>query len=88
MQFFAVKIIVHKDYKGVAKKSAAIPVRKSIVPSATDIIVTKPKSLMTLVYIHRVVEKVLVHGSDFEQALIEKESRNPAFAFLVDHKVQ
>ncbi|KAF9938786.1 U2 snRNP-associated SURP domain-containing protein [Mortierella alpina] len=81
----AVPFFVHKDYKGLSK-AATVPVRKSIVPSATDIIVTKPKSLKTLVYIHRVVEKVLVHGSDFEQTLIEKESQNPAFAFLVDHK--
>ncbi|KAF9573526.1 U2 snRNP-associated SURP domain-containing protein [Mortierella alpina] len=81
----AVPFFVHKDYKGPSK-AATVPVRKSIVPSATDIIVTKPNSLQTLVYIHRVVEKVLVHGSDFEQALIEKESRNPAFAFLMNHK--
>ncbi|KAF9950461.1 U2 snRNP-associated SURP domain-containing protein [Mortierella alpina] len=81
----AVPFFVHKDYKGPSK-ATTVPVRKSIVPSATDIIVTKPKNLQTLVYIHRVIEKVLVNGPEFEQALIEKEARNPAFAFLVDHK--
>ncbi|KAF9110426.1 U2 snRNP-associated SURP domain-containing protein [Mortierella sp. AM989] len=76
---------VHKDYKAPSK-AAKIPVRKSIPPSSTDIIVKKPNDPQTLVCIHRVIEKVLAIGHEFEEALIEKESHNPAFAFLVDHK--
>ena len=61
--------------------------RKSIPPSSTDIIVTKPKDPQTLVCIHSVIERVLVNGHEFEQALVEKEAQNPTFAFLADHKV-
>ncbi|KAF8983823.1 U2 snRNP-associated SURP domain-containing protein [Entomortierella lignicola] len=81
----AVPFFVHKDYKA-PPKAAKIPVRKSIPPSSTDVIVIKPKDPQTLVCIHRVIEKVLVIGHEFEEALIDKESQNPAFAFLVNHK--
>ncbi|KAF8933829.1 U2 snRNP-associated SURP domain-containing protein [Dissophora ornata] len=80
----AVPFYVHKDYKAPPK--VKIQVRKSIPPSSTDIIVTKPKDPLTLVCIHRVIERVLVNGHEFEQLLIEKESQNPTFAFLVEHK--
>ncbi|KAF9207810.1 U2 snRNP-associated SURP domain-containing protein [Haplosporangium sp. Z 27] len=81
----AVPFFVHKDYKA-PPKAAKIPVRKSIPPSSTDVIVIKPKDPQTLVCIHRVIEKVLVIGHEFEEALIDKESQNPTFAFLVNHK--
>ncbi|KAG0356558.1 hypothetical protein BC939DRAFT_460171 [Gamsiella multidivaricata] len=81
----AVPFYVHKDYK-MPPKAAKVPVRKSIPPSSTDIIVTKPTDPKTLVCIHRVVERVLANGHEFEQALIDKEPHNPVFAFLVDHK--
>ncbi|KAI1319858.1 U2 snRNP-associated SURP domain-containing protein [Mortierella claussenii] len=81
----AVPFFVHKDYKA-PPKAAKVAVRKSLRPSSTDIIVTKPTDQRTLVCIHRVIEKVLCIGHEFEQALIEKESHNPTFSFLVDHK--
>ncbi|KAG0380626.1 U2 snRNP-associated SURP domain-containing protein [Mortierella sp. AD032] len=78
-------LFVHKDYKA-PPRAAKITVRKSIPPSSTDIIVSKPTDPKTLVVIHRVVEKVLINGSDFEEILIEKELRNPSFTFLVNVK--
>ncbi|KAF9354888.1 hypothetical protein BGX26_007238 [Mortierella sp. AD094] len=81
----AVPFFVHKDYKA-PPKPVKVQVRKSIPPSSTDVIVHKPKDPQTLVCIHRVIEKVLTSGHEFEEALIEKESHNPTFAFLVDHK--
>lgn len=78
--------IVHKDYKA-PPKAVKVQVRKTIPPSSTDIIVAKPTDPMTLVIIHRVVEKVLINGADFEDVLIEKEFRNPSFAFLINLKV-
>lgn len=48
---------------------------------------TKPTDPKTLVIIHRVVEKVLINGADFEDVLIEKEFQNPSFAFLINLKV-
>ncbi|KAF9981939.1 U2 snRNP-associated SURP domain-containing protein, partial [Modicella reniformis] len=81
----AVPFYVHKDYKAPLKPTK-IPVRKSIPPSSTDIFVAKPTDLHTTVSIHRVIERVLINGHEFEQALIDKESRNPRFAFLIDHK--
>ncbi|KAF9165789.1 U2 snRNP-associated SURP domain-containing protein [Mortierella sp. AD011] len=83
----AVPFFVHKDYKA-PPKPVKVNVRKSIPPSSTDIIVHKPKDPQTLACIHRVIEKVLVNGHEFEEVLIEKESHNPTFAFLVDHKSQ
>ncbi|KAG0309539.1 U2 snRNP-associated SURP domain-containing protein [Dissophora globulifera] len=80
----SVPFYVHKDYKAPVKTE--IKVRKSIPPSSTDIIVTKPTDIRTLECVHRVIERVLVHGHEFEQALIEKESLNPRFAFLIEHK--
>jgi hypothetical protein len=41
-----------------------------------------------VVCIHRVIERVLANGHEFEQALIDKETHNPRFSFLVDHKVR
>ncbi|KAF9131587.1 U2 snRNP-associated SURP domain-containing protein [Mortierella sp. 14UC] len=78
-------LFVHKDYKA-PPRAAKITVRKSIPPSSTDIIVSKPTDPKILVVIHRVVEKVLINGPDFEEVLIEKESQNPSFAFLVNAK--
>ncbi|KAH7057753.1 hypothetical protein BKA57DRAFT_447667 [Linnemannia elongata] len=78
-------LFVHKDYKA-PPKAAKIQVRKTVPPSSTDIIVTKPTDPKTLVIIHRVVEKVLINGADFEDVLIEKEFRNPSFAFLINLK--
>ncbi|KAG0314102.1 U2 snRNP-associated SURP domain-containing protein [Linnemannia gamsii] len=78
-------LFVHKDYKA-PPKAAKVQVRKTIPPSSTDIIVTKPTDPKTLVIIHRVVEKVLINGADFEEVLIEKEFRNPSFAFLINLK--
>lgn len=78
--------LVHKDYKA-SPKPAKIPVRKSIPSSSTDIQVAKPKDPEMVVCIHRVIERVLANGHEFEQALLDKESYNPRFAFLVDHKV-
>ncbi|KAG0216594.1 hypothetical protein BGX33_012452 [Mortierella sp. NVP41] len=81
----AVPFFVHKDYKPPVK-AVKLLVRKSIPPSSTDIIVTKPTDAQTVVVIHRVIEKVLINGFDFEEILIEKESQNPSFSFLVDVK--
>ncbi|KAF9152936.1 U2 snRNP-associated SURP domain-containing protein [Linnemannia schmuckeri] len=78
-------LFVHKDYKA-PPKAPKVQVRKSVPPSSTDIIVTKPTDPKTLVIIHRVVEKVLINGADFEDILIEKEFRNPTFAFLINLK--
>ncbi|KAG9071836.1 U2 snRNP-associated SURP domain-containing protein [Linnemannia hyalina] len=78
-------LFVHKDYKA-PPKAAKVQVRKTVPPSSTDIIVTKPTDPMTLVIIHRVVEKVLINGADFEDVLIENEFRNPSFAFLINLK--
>ncbi|KAF9178487.1 hypothetical protein BGZ51_008148 [Haplosporangium sp. Z 767] len=81
----AVPFFVHKDYKA-PPKVPKVAVRKSIPPSSTDIIVTKPNDPQAIVRIHRVIERVLANGYEFEQALIEKESQNPSFAFLTDYK--
>ncbi|KAF9434026.1 U2 snRNP-associated SURP domain-containing protein [Entomortierella beljakovae] len=81
----SVPFFVHKDYKAPAKPPK-VTVRKSIPPSTTDIVVSKPKDLQTLVCIHRVIERVLELGYEFEEALIEKEPHNPMFIFLTDHK--
>ncbi|KAF9926155.1 U2 snRNP-associated SURP domain-containing protein [Linnemannia zychae] len=67
-------------------KAPKIQVRKSIPPSSTDIIVSKPTDLKILVTIHRVIEKVLVNGPEFEDVLIEKQLQNPTFAFLTNIK--
>ncbi|KAF9350385.1 U2 snRNP-associated SURP domain-containing protein [Mortierella sp. NVP85] len=81
----AVPFFVHKDYKA-PPKPPKIAIRKSIPPSNTDIQVSKPKDPQTVVCIHRVIERVLANGHEFEQALIDKETHNPRFSFLVDHK--
>ncbi|KAF9896427.1 U2 snRNP-associated SURP domain-containing protein, partial [Lobosporangium transversale] len=81
----AVPFFVHKDYKA-PPKPAKIPVRKSIPPSSTDIIVKKPDDVHTLICIHQVIEMVLIHGHQFEQALIQEKAQDPLFSFLVNHK--
>ncbi|KAG0346382.1 hypothetical protein BG004_001846 [Podila humilis] len=81
----AVPFFVHKDYKAPLK-AVRVPVRKSFAPSSTDIIVMKPSDQKQLVYIHRIIEKILLVGHEFEQALIEKEPHNPLFSFLTDFK--
>ncbi|KAG0046139.1 U2 snRNP-associated SURP domain-containing protein [Gryganskiella cystojenkinii] len=81
----AVPFFVSKDYVPPLK-AAKVPVRKSLPRSSTDVVVTLPTDPQTFMRIHRVIEKILVVGYEFEQALIEKESHNPSFSFLVDFK--
>lgn len=78
--------IVHKDYKA-PPKPIKVAVRKTFHPSSTDVAVRKPTDPQVLVYIHRVIEKVLLVGHEFEQALIVKEVHNSSFSFLTDFKV-
>lgn len=79
--------IVHKDYKA-PPKPIKVAVRKTFQPSNTDVVVKKPTDSQVLVYIHRVIEKVLLVGHEFEQALIVKEAHNPSFSFLTEFKVK
>ncbi|KAF9212697.1 hypothetical protein BGZ59_006439 [Podila verticillata] len=81
----AVAFFVHKDYKA-PPKPIKVAVRKTFHPSSTDVTVRKPTDPQLLVYIHRVIEKVLLVGHEFEQALIAKEAHNPSFSFLTDFK--
>ncbi|KAF9318428.1 hypothetical protein BG003_011252 [Podila horticola] len=81
----AVPFFVHKDYKA-PPKPIKVAVRKTFQPSNTDVVVKKPTDTQTLVYIHRVIEKVLLVGHEFEQALIAKEAHNPSFSFLTEFK--
>ncbi|KAG0040813.1 hypothetical protein BGZ82_008871 [Podila clonocystis] len=81
----AVPFFVHKDYKA-PPKPIKVAVRKTFQPSNTDVVVKKPTDSQALVYIHRVIEKVLLVGHEFEQALITKEAHNPSFSFLTDFK--
>jgi len=77
---------VSKDYVP-PPKTMKVAVRKSLPRSSTDVVVSVPGDWQILVRIHRVVEKVLAVGYEFEQALIEKEAHNPFFSFLINFKV-
>ncbi|KAF9429928.1 U2 snRNP-associated SURP domain-containing protein [Podila epigama] len=81
----SVPFYVHKDYKA-PPQPLKVEVRKAFTPSPTDVIVKKPSDPKVMVYIHRVIEKVLLVGHEFEQALIEKEAHNPNFKFLTEFK--
>ncbi|KAG5513301.1 hypothetical protein PMAC_001364 [Pneumocystis sp. 'macacae'] len=59
-----------------------------VVPSSMlnriEVIVLKPKDLKLLRRIHRVIEKVVEYGVEFEAFLMKKESNNSDYEFLFD----
>jgi U2-associated protein SR140 len=49
--------------------------------------VVKPVDVKLMRVIHRVIERVLVHGPLFEAIIMEREQQNPMFKFLYDNNV-
>ncbi|KAG0238169.1 U2 snRNP-associated SURP domain-containing protein [Actinomortierella wolfii] len=81
----AVPFYQRKDYKAppMAKR---VPSKKAVPPASHDIVVVKPSDITMVARIHKVIERVLVNGPEFEQALMDREGNNPEFAFLTDFK--
>ncbi|KAL9549993.1 hypothetical protein MBANPS3_004932 [Mucor bainieri] len=50
-----------------------------------EIHVTKPTDINIMRTIHRMIERVLVHGPLFEAMIMEREQGNPRFKFLFDN---
>ncbi|KAG2171985.1 hypothetical protein INT43_001462 [Umbelopsis isabellina] len=51
----------------------------------SEIQVVKPEDTQQLKLIHRTIERVLVHGQNFEAALIGREWNNPGYSFLTNN---
>ncbi|EMR08167.1 hypothetical protein PNEG_03341 [Pneumocystis murina B123] len=49
-----------------------------------EVVVSKPKDLKLLRRIHRVIEKIIEHGVEFEAFLMKREYDNPDYEFLFD----
>ncbi|QSL66973.1 hypothetical protein MERGE_001360 [Pneumocystis wakefieldiae] len=49
-----------------------------------EVVVSKPKDLKLLRRIHRVIEKIVEHGVEFEAFLMKREHDNPDYEFLFD----
>lgn len=47
----------------------------------------KPVDIKLMRIIHRVIERVLVHGPLFESMIMEREQNNPMFKFLFENTV-
>ncbi len=50
-----------------------------------EVQVKEPIDKNNLNLIHRTIERLLVHGPEFEGALIQKEGNNSSFKFLFDN---
>ncbi|KAJ3020140.1 U2 snRNP-associated SURP domain-containing protein [Thoreauomyces humboldtii] len=50
--------------------------------SGPRITVSKPNDRELVIRIHRLIERVIQHGPQFEAIIMQREHRNPAFAFL------
>ncbi|KAF9165994.1 U2 snRNP-associated SURP domain-containing protein [Actinomortierella ambigua] len=81
----AVPFYQRKDYKAPPMAKRVLS-KKAVPPASHDVVVEKPTDPAMVVRIHKVIERVLVIGPEFEQALIDRESNNPLFCFLVDYK--
>ncbi|KAF9977267.1 U2 snRNP-associated SURP domain-containing protein [Actinomortierella ambigua] len=81
----AVPFYQRKDYKAPPMAKRVVS-KKAVPPASHDIVVEKPSDPAMVIRIHKVIERVLVVGPEFEQALIDRESSNPLFRFLVDYK--
>ncbi|CEP07585.1 hypothetical protein [Parasitella parasitica] len=72
---------------------SGLPFNAQVVPGPpgvnsrprAEIRVVKPADINTLRTIHRVIERVLVHGPLFEAMIMDRELGNPAFKFLFDN---
>ncbi|KAI9362068.1 hypothetical protein DFJ73DRAFT_813257 [Zopfochytrium polystomum] len=51
-------------------------------PSKPEVRVQIPDDLSLLTLIHRMIERVLVHGPMFEALIMDREANNPQFSFL------
>ncbi|KAI8381439.1 uncharacterized protein BYT42DRAFT_566518 [Radiomyces spectabilis] len=60
------------------------PVGTNVVPRA-EVKVTKPTNMNRVKIIHRLIERVIKHGPQFEHIIMEREKDNPAFEFLFKH---
>ncbi|KAI9488686.1 hypothetical protein BDB00DRAFT_846998 [Zychaea mexicana] len=50
-----------------------------------EVTVVKPSDIQHVKVIHRMIERVVKHGSAFEAIIMEREKNNPTFAFLFDN---
>ncbi|KAG4305828.1 hypothetical protein PORY_000738 [Pneumocystis oryctolagi] len=56
----------------------------SSILNRIEVVVSKPKDLRLLRRIHRVIEKIVEYGVEFEAFLMKKECDNPNYEFLFD----
>ena len=52
-----------------------------------EVHVTKPVDVKLMRVMHRMIERVLVHGPLFEAMIMDRELHNPTFQFLFDYTV-
>ncbi|KAI7860901.1 hypothetical protein BDC45DRAFT_493073 [Circinella umbellata] len=50
-----------------------------------EIVVVKPTNIQHVKIIHRMIERVVKHGPEFEALIMKREESNPHFAFLFDN---
>ncbi|KAI8814191.1 hypothetical protein BJ742DRAFT_896695 [Cladochytrium replicatum] len=64
--------------------SAIAPPGTSVVGQRArpEVLVHRPDEQETVMTIHRMIERVIVHGPMFEALIMERESDNPNFSFL------
>ncbi|KAI9480460.1 MAG: U2-associated SR140 protein [Benjaminiella poitrasii] len=80
------------DKKSPNGKSG-LPFNAQIAPGApgvnsrprAEVHVVKPKDVKLMRIIHRMIERVLLHGPLFEAMVMDKEIGNPTFKFLFDN---
>ncbi|KAG0268532.1 U2 snRNP-associated SURP domain-containing protein [Actinomortierella ambigua] len=68
----AVPFYQRKDYKAPPMAKRVLS-KKAVPPASHDVVVEKPTDPAMVVRIHKVIERVLVIGPEFEQALIDHE---------------
>ncbi|KAJ1555002.1 U2 snRNP-associated SURP domain-containing protein [Nowakowskiella sp. JEL0078] len=65
-----------------AQTTTPVPGTRNSGTVRSEVMVKKPKDEKALMLIHRMIERVIIHGPDFESLVMEKEKSNEEFRFL------